>query len=176
MTELVRGDRFQELFASFRSTAQRLETRDRYNSPVEREPLRRFLEGNPDPEWANRPWLHSVRQAAAEGRYFQRVRVVSLPLSDYARFGLHGAKANNAAGEDIRYLDRDTALGAGVPQLDVWCFDRSLSAILHFDDEDGSMLGAELIDDPGVVAEHRGWFDLARKLSVSREEFVKRVE
>lgn len=38
------------------------------------------------------------------------------------------------------------------------------------------MLGAELIDDPDVVAEHRGWFDLARKLSVSREEFVKRVE
>ncbi|MEU4836015.1 DUF6879 family protein [Streptosporangium sp. NPDC023615] len=175
MSELVRGDRFQELFASFRSTAQRLETRDRYNSPVEQEPLRRFLEGSPDPEWANRPWLHSIRRAAVEGRFFQRVRVVSLPLSDYARFGLHGAAANNAAGEDIRYLDRDTALGAGIPSLDVWCFDRSLSAVLHFD-EDGSMLGAELIDAPEVVAEHLGWFDLARKLSVSREEFAKRVE
>ncbi|GAA3089642.1 DUF6879 family protein [Streptosporangium carneum] len=175
MTELVRGDRFQELFTFFRSTAQRLETRDHYNSPVEQEPLRRFLEGNPDPEWANRPWLHSVRQAATEGRLFQRVRIVSLPLSGYARFGLHGAKANNAAGEDIRYLDRDAALKANIPQFDVWCFDRSLSAVLHFGEEDGALLGAELIDDPVVVAEHCRWFDLARKLSVSREEFAKRV-
>ncbi|MEV6863757.1 DUF6879 family protein [Streptosporangium subroseum] len=173
--ELVRGDRFQELFTSFRSTAQRLEMRDRYNSPVEQEPLRRFLEGNPDPEWADRPWLHSVRQAAAEGRFFQRVRIVSLPLSDYACFGLYGAKANNAAGEEIRYLDRDTALKANIPQFDAWCFDRSLSAVLHFSEEDGSLLGAELIDDPAVVAEHCRWFDLARELSVSREEFAKRV-
>ncbi|WP_214103875.1 DUF6879 family protein [Acrocarpospora catenulata] len=175
MPELVRGERFQELFTSFRSTAQRLEMRDWYNSPVEREPLRRFLDGNPDPEWARRPWLQAIRAATAEGRRFQRVRIVSLPLSDYARFGLYGAQANNRAGEDIRYLDREAAIKAGIPQFDVWCFDRTLSAVLHFDAEDGSLLGAELIDDSALVTEHCRWFDLAWTLSTSRDEFAARV-
>lgn len=50
-----------------------------------------------------------IREAAAQGRQFSRVRVVSLPLTDYSRFGLFCSKHTNIAGEDIRYLRREAA-------------------------------------------------------------------
>ena len=43
------------------------------------------------------------------GTRFARVRVVSLPLTDYSRFGVWCAQYTNGAGEDIRYLTRDQA-------------------------------------------------------------------
>jgi hypothetical protein len=58
-----------------------------------------------------RNWLDMLRVAASEGRWFARVRVVSLPLTDYSRFGVWCAQFTNEAGEDIRYLVRDDAQG-----------------------------------------------------------------
>jgi hypothetical protein len=49
-------------------------------------------------------WLVMLRELAAQGRTFARVRVVSLPLSDYSRFGLWCAQFTNGANEVIRSL------------------------------------------------------------------------
>jgi hypothetical protein len=35
-----------------------------------------------------RSWLDMLAKATADGRRFARVRVVSLPLNDYSRFGV----------------------------------------------------------------------------------------
>jgi Family of unknown function (DUF6879) len=69
----------------------------------------KFLAGEPDDlEWSN-SWLDLVRTGRAEGRTFCRVRVVSIPLTDYSRFGLWVSQFTMAAGEDIRYIARDEA-------------------------------------------------------------------
>jgi hypothetical protein len=68
-------------------------------------------------------WLAMVRDAADEGRRFARVRVVSLPLSDYNRWSYVIAQHNIAAGEDIRYLERGEAEAVGLPGHDYWLFD-----------------------------------------------------
>jgi len=34
-------------------------------------------------------WLSMIRSATAGGRRFSRVRVVSVPLTDYSRFGVY---------------------------------------------------------------------------------------
>ncbi|MEV5572493.1 DUF6879 family protein [Spirillospora sp. NPDC052269] len=118
---LVSGTAFVELFRTFAHTARRLEVRDRYDSPSEHEPLRRFLAGEPkDMGWIQN-WTRDVGQAVADGKVFQRVRVVSVPLSDYARFGLDLSRHNIATGEDIRSVDRRDA--EGVPGFDYWVFD-----------------------------------------------------
>ena len=49
-------------------------------------------------------WLTMLREAIGEGRRFARVRVVSVPLTDYSRFGVWCAQFTGGAGEDIRYL------------------------------------------------------------------------
>jgi hypothetical protein len=169
---LISGEAFGELFSSFEHTAFRLEPRERYNSPGEQEPLRRFLAGEPDDLAWNRRWLDLMAEHAANGRIVSRVRVVSVPLSDYSRFGLYCAQYANQSGEDIRYLDRADA--SGLPDFDYWLFDSKRAARLHFDDDD-QMLGAEIITDPKVMVELSAARDGARHRSVSREEFVARL-
>jgi hypothetical protein len=145
--------------------------RDRYNSPAEAEPFRKFLAGEPDDLAWFTGWLDMIRAATTEGRRFARVRVVSLPLTDYCRFSLWGAQHNNAAGEDVRYLTRDQAGAASLPNHDYWLFDSRLLARMKFADDD-RFLGAEIIDDPAIIVQHNYWRDAAWHHAVRRDEFA----
>jgi len=156
------------LLHSFEHTAFRLEVRDRYDAPNEREPLRRFLAGDPDLAWFQN-WLNTIRAATAEGRRFMRVRVVSLSLTDYSRFGLWCSQHTNAAGEEIRYLRRDQA--EGLPDYDYWLFDSRKLALMHYDDAD-RFLGAEIVEEPATVVQHGYWRDAAWHRAVRRDEFA----
>lgn len=163
------GPEFGRLFRTFEHTAFRLETRDQYTSPNETEALRQFTAGEPvDMEWFQN-WLSMIRAAAAAGRRFSRVRVVSLPLTDYSRFGLYCAEYTNAAGEDIRYLRRDEE--SNLPDYDYWLFDSSTLVRMHFDDDE-NFLGGELIRDPAVVVKHNYWRDAAWHFAVRRDDFA----
>ncbi|MFR9726052.1 DUF6879 family protein [Streptomyces sp. MS19] len=130
------GDEFGRLFHSFEHTAFRLETRERYDVDHENDSLRKFLAKERDELPWMRDWLTMIRDATAQGRRFHRVRVVSLPLSDYSRFGVWCAQFTNGAGEDIRYLTRDRATAAGLPLHDYWLFDSHRLVRMHFDDSD----------------------------------------
>jgi hypothetical protein len=166
-------EEFDKLFETFEHTAFRLEVRDRYNAPNEVESLRRFLAGEPEDleDGGFQDWLDQVQAATAEGRRFSRVRVVSLPLTDYSRYGIAYAQFTNAAGDDIRYLTRDRARGIGLPDHDYWLFDSRKIARLHFDEED-HLLGVEVIEDPAAVVQHNYWRDAARHWAVRRDDFA----
>lgn len=110
-----------------------------------------------------------IRQATAEGRRFARVRVVSLPLSDYSRFGIFCSRHTNAAGEDIRYLTRDQA--TDLPDYDYWLFDSRKLVRMHFGD-DMTFLGGEVVTDPAVVVQHSYWRDAAWHRAVRRDDFA----
>lgn len=141
--------------------------RERYNAQREVESFRRFLDGEPDNlEWAE-SWLSMVRKATTAGRRFSRVRVVSIPLSDYSRFSLRASQFTNAAGEDIRYVNRDAANDAQLPNHDYWLFDSRKLAMMHFSEHD-RFLGAEIIEDPTM---HNYWRDVAWHCAVRRDDF-----
>jgi len=114
-------------------------------------------------------WLTMIREATAAGRRFSRVRVVSTPLTDYSRFGLFCAEHTNAAGEDIRYLDRDHA--GDLPDYDYWLFDSRRLVKMRFDDDE-TFLGAEVIEDPVAIVEHNYWRDAAWHRAVRRDDFA----
>jgi hypothetical protein len=114
-------------------------------------------------------WLSMIRAATAEGRRFSRVRVVSVPLTDYSRFGVFCSQSTNAAGEDIRYLPRDQA--RELPGYDYWLFDSRLLVRMHFGEED-RFLGGEVISDPAVIVQHGYWRDAARHHAVGRDDFA----
>jgi hypothetical protein len=169
---LLRDEEFDRLFDTFEHTAFRLEVRDRYNEPYEAESLQKFLAG--EPEYIDdsfQDWLDLVQAATAEGRRFSRVRVVSLPLTDYSRYGIAYARFTNAAGDDIRYLTRDRAREIGLPDHDYWLFDSRKIARLHFDDDD-HLLGVEVIEDPAALVQHNYWRDAARHWAVRRDDFA----
>ncbi|MBB4910683.1 DUF6879 family protein [Actinophytocola algeriensis] len=157
------------MFREFEHTAFRLETRDEYKSDNETVALRQFVAGaDVDMGWFDN-WLSMIRQATAEGRQFSRVRVVSLPLTDYSRFGVFCSAYTNAAGEDIRYLPRDQA--ADLPDYDYWLFDSRKLVRMLFDDAE-NFLGAEVIDDPVEVVAHNYYRDAAWHRAVTRGDFA----
>lgn len=116
-------------------------------------------------------WLDLVREASATGRRFTRVRVVTVPLTDYSRFGVWCAQFTSGAGEDIRYLAREQADATGLPEHDYWLFDSKTLVRMNFDDSD-AFLGSELIDDPAVVVQHNCWRDAAWHHAIRRDDFV----
>jgi hypothetical protein len=116
-------------------------------------------------------WLDMLREADAEGRRFARVRVVSLPLNDYSRFGVWCAQFTNAAGEDIRYLVRDDADAAGLPDHDYWLFDSRKLVRMHFDDQD-RFLGGEVIEGPTEIVQANYWRDAAWHKAARRDDFA----
>jgi hypothetical protein len=128
-----------------------------------------FIAGEPvDLDWFQN-WLGMIREATAAGRRFSRVRVVSIPLTDYSRFGLFCSEHTNAAGEDIRYLRRDAA--ADLPDYDYWLFDSRKLVRMHFDEEE-NFLGGELIEDPAVIVQHNYWRDAAWHYAMRRDDFA----
>ncbi|TCC21201.1 hypothetical protein E0H58_25560 [Kribbella speibonae] len=160
-----------ELLNSFEHTAFRLEVRDRYNEPEESEPLARYMAGDrAQPAWLGE-WVDLVRDATATGHRFARVRVVTVPLTDYSRFGLWCSEFTTRAGEDIRYLPRDQADAADVPDHDYWLFDSSTLVRMNFDNED-RFLGTELIRDPAEIVQHNYWRDAAWHEAVRRDDFA----
>jgi len=172
VTHLIRpGLDFRDLFRAFEHTAFRLEARDHYDAPYENESLRKFLSGKPDDLPWMQAWLTLLRDLTAEGRRVARVRVVSMPLTDYSRFGVWCAQFTNSAGEDIRYLPRDLAAAEGVPSHDYWLFDSRTLVKMHFDDED-RFLGGEATGDPAVIVQHNYWRDAAWHRAMRRDDFA----
>ena len=168
---MITGDDFGRLFQAFEHTAFRLEVRDRYDSPIENEALRKYLAGEPDElDWFQ-DWLSLIRTATKAGKRFSRVRVVTLPLTDYSRFGVWCAQYTNAAGEDIRYLTRDEADAEGLPNYDYWLFDSRQLVCMHYDEAD-QFQGAELLEDPAEIVQHNYWRDVAWHRAVRRDDFA----
>jgi hypothetical protein len=120
-------------------------------------------------------WLNMVREATAEGRLFSRVRVVSIPLTEYTRFSMWISGYTREAGDDIRYLTRDQAEAAALPKHDYWLFDSRKLVMMHFS-EDDRFVGAEVVDNPSVIVKHNYWRDAACHHAVVRDEFVTKYE
>lgn len=151
------GPEFAALFTGFEHSAWRLETHPSYEVSEEAEAFARFVEtGEVDVSYLA-GWLAGVRTATAAGKRFERVRIVTVPPTDYLRFEMAVAVHNTAAGEDIRTLTEREARSLGLPRLhDFWIFDDKWVAILHFSPT-GRLLDAEVSDDPDTLAQHQEW-------------------
>ena len=172
MSHLLSGEEFWQMFLSFEHTAFRLETRDSYDEPVEVEPYRRFLTGEPaDNSWFM-DYYRLVQGWVATGRRVERVRVVTEPHSDYVRWSLGVAVLATEAGEDIRYLPRTRAAQLDLPDEDYWLFDSRRAARLHFGDGD-QRVGVKLLEDPTAVARRCQWRDLAWHHAVPFAEYTR---
>ena len=161
---------FERLVESFTASAWRLEIQGTYDEPEEREPLRRFLAGEPpDHEWMT-DWFEWVAELTSQGRRMGRVRVLTEPLTDYLRFELSFTGPAVDAGEDIRVLSESAARELALPRDDFWLFDDRLVAVLRFGDT--GVDSVEVIDDPPVVARYRAIQRRAQGAAVPYREWA----
>ncbi|MGV9677761.1 DUF6879 family protein [Nocardia sp. NPDC003482] len=151
--KLIQGEDFVDLFREGDwQRAFHLETQDEYRVADEREPFRKFLDGEPDDyEWC-RSWDDLIRDVTSRGKQVHRVRLVSIPHVNYTRFGLTIAPLNIEAGEEIKWLPRPLVDPAALARDDYWLFDDRLVVFVSFKD-DGDFGGFAVTEDP-VIAAH----------------------
>lgn len=147
--QLLTDDQFDRLFTDCKRDAFHLEVRDTYAVSTEFEPLQRFLAGETaDPSYAIREWITLIQSMTRRGVAVSRVRVVSVPHSDYQRWLFAVTASNVAAGEDIRYVQRSHA--GEVPPDDWWLIDDEAVAF-NTVDQDGRSQRAAMTTDPRIV-------------------------
>lgn len=160
----ISEDEFLEQVRSFDRTAFHFEAQPAYVIGIERADLERFLAGSPvQPTDSGlwRPWLERLARLRSEGRRIGRVRVLEEPPTDYQRWLIWATPWNEAAGEEIGYMPRSRAERIGLPlDHDWWLLDRSRVLITRFT-PDGEIREKILTDEPGDVARHLAWSDLA---------------
>ncbi|MER5629495.1 DUF6879 family protein [Streptomyces nitrosporeus] len=150
MSPLIPFEETTHLFTDFQHTAFRLETRRGYATDRAGARFQAFMRGiDPQPE-PEHPWNVNVREKAAEGARFSRIRIIDEPPTDGQRFLMATAAGNVAAGEDIRVLPRAAAERLALPDYDLWLFDSRTLVRMHIDDTDLTV-GVELINDPEQV-------------------------
>ncbi|WP_290055680.1 DUF6879 family protein [Amycolatopsis solani] len=148
------GEGFAELLRGFERSAWRWECQGTYPDPAEREPMQAWRDGRLDAEFMTE-WLAQIRRLRAAGQVFERVRMLTEPLTEYLRWMISLTPLNVEAGEDIRWIAERDARQLDVPAYDFYLFDDRIVARLHFDET--GVAGVELSDEPGTVAEHRRW-------------------
>lgn len=100
-----------------------------------------------------------------------RVRVVTVPHSDYTRWGLTVAPLNIEAGEDIRLLPRHRAAAIDFPSDDYWLFDDERVVFTVFED-DGRFAGGMETFDPEIIEQCRKVHQQVWRLAIPRSEYV----
>lgn len=173
MPELISGEAFGALFRDFESSAWRWEAQGTYNQPDEVEPWQRWRDGIPvlqDLDWL-RPWLDEIQAATKSGKVFQRVRMLTEPLTEYLRWQMEVTPANLAAGEEISLVTQAAAARLGLPEHDFWIFDHAKVAVLHYGPE--GLIGAEIVTEPATVARYEQWRKIACAEAVPYDDFVK---
>jgi hypothetical protein len=152
--------------------AWHLEMKDAYQVEKEDQPFRRFIDGEPDDyEW-HAGWIRLVREVTDAGVAVQRARIVTVPHSDYTRWGLVVAPTNIEAGEDIRYLPRYLAEDVDFPREDYWLFDDDVLVLSIFSD-DGRTGGFAREADRDLTAHCRAVRDQVWSRAIPYAEYVR---
>jgi hypothetical protein len=175
MSSRITQDEFNRLLATFGRSAFRLETQPAYALGYERADFDRFLAGAPVPppelDWW-RPWLDQIASLTGEGKTVSRVRVLTEPPTDYQRWEVWGARWNAEAGERVGYMRQSHAERIGLPlDHDWWLLDDERLIIMRYNSV-GEIDIKELTTDPGTVAQHRDWRDLAVRNATTAEEIA----
>lgn len=161
-----------ELLDSVAMSSWRWEAQGDY-SVIDADLLHRWRAGLGRDHEAQRPWVTYIQGLRARGIPFQRVRMLTDPLTEYLRCQLDVSDSNIAAGEDIRWVSEATARALGMPPYDFYIVDNALVAQLVFDST-GMLGGLRLSRDPEVLAQHRRWRDVIWPHAIPHQEYIAR--
>ncbi|MEU7631855.1 DUF6879 family protein [Nocardia sp. NPDC049220] len=141
---------YARFFRAARISAVHVEVQDAYRVPDEYEPLLRWRRTREIVETdGGRQWCAMVAETVSRGVKVARVRVVTVPHTEYTQWLLDACATNVAAGEQIRWLPRH--LAAAVPSDDYWLFDNETVAF-NTVDADGDAVGLAVTTDPAIAA------------------------
>lgn len=155
-----------KLVRGYKRSACRLETLQEYRVPQEVERLAAYLEGRAMP-----PRREGLPEPVPAGKWFGRLHIVDLPLTDYLRFEFACYQDSVAAGYDVRIPRRDAHPGLADLNEDFLIVDDEIVLFIRYS-PDGQVVGREYSDDPGLVAKYTAQRDFVLAHAVPLDEFV----
>jgi hypothetical protein len=150
------NDLLDEQFQGFTTSSWRWECQGDY--AIDAAAMQRWRAGLPTDMSRKEPWLRTIRETVGAGKTFDRVRMLTEPITEYLRWLLEQTQSNVDAGEDIRWVQQSVASELGMPDYDFYLFDDARVAIMRFG-EDKLLAELEVLDDPDIVARHREFRD-----------------
>ena len=179
----VTSAEFDALFTSFEHTAYRLETLQAYDVSYETEPYHAFISGHPRPrDPSKNQWVSMISDAVGAGKVFQRVHVVTEPLTDYLRYELGWSYPPNVeAGEGSASLSRSRGVADVGPRRDpaalqdYWLFDSSDLWVMEYAD-DGRFLYIEQVTEPAAIVTAARRRDAALHYAIPYRDYMRRAE
>lgn len=164
------------LYRGITRRALRLETRQRYAVPWERETLAAWRRGEQEPVTPQMEGtLELLRKVTASGRSIGRVRFVELPLTEYSRHEFEVAyPLLTEVGEEITVLDR--ALHPEFDHLrdDFVIFDDT-SVMWYRYTADDVLTGYDYSEEPDVVQDRIAVIEEVHAAAVPYREFMARL-
>jgi hypothetical protein len=162
------------LFPTITRSSWRWECQGEYQ--VDTAKLDRWRRGEPFEETqASLRWHAFIRGLRDRGIPFERVRMLTEPLTEYLEWMLGITYRNVEAGEDIRWVGEHRARELNMPGYDFYLIDDERVAIMRFD-RDKVLSDLELVDDPDTVARHRAYRDAVWPLAIRHNDYLARAE
>ncbi|MFF0495688.1 DUF6879 family protein [Nocardia aobensis] len=169
--ELAGEGIYAKFFRNAQRSAVHVEVQDVYEVPDEYEPLVRWRETGEILETdGGREWCALVAETVARGVNVARVRVVTVPHTEYSNWLLDACAPNIAAGEQIRYLPRH--LVDDLPADDFWLFDGETVAFNTVDDNDAN-LGLAVTTDRAIAGVCADAWARLWAMGIDRDEYVR---
>lgn len=161
----------EDMLKVVRFSAVHLEMRDDYGWTDSAFLHWRATGKHPDDDPRDEAWRLVIGDAVARGVALRRLRVVSEPVSEYIRWEWEiTSQINVAAGENVRWLSRHTAVGLMLPAHDLWMFDHTSVRFAHH--TPGGELDSEVsVTDPATVAAVTAVFEAAWDRAIPHAEF-----
>ena len=169
MRKRLSVEEFGEQFSLVKQSSWRWECQGDY--PVDHESMRHWRANQVTNDPEDSEWVRYIRELRAASIPFERVRMVTEPLTDYLAWMLAITNSNIDAGEDIRWCKESVAHELGMPDYDFYIFDDNRVVIFHHDSEK-VFTHAEVIDDEASVAAHRALRDKVWPYAVRHREFL----
>src|SRR4051794_24745298 len=144
--------------------------RDSYGTAVEIPQVARWRAGEPDDLGWLADWCELMRRFHSDGKRCRRVKVVSLPLSEYQRWNHSVLGPIVESGEQISWADRREVSCLALPPSDFYLLDDKIVMFLHFTG-DGQANGYTVTDAPDVVELCRTSFQAVWEHSTPHYEF-----
>jgi hypothetical protein len=139
-----------DLFGSASVSLDHLELRDCYAVDAEDERYRWWREHRAELPREMHPWWDMTAATVARGVRIRRMRVVSVPVTEYIAFEHASAWQNVEAGEELRWLPRSQASDLLLPGNDFWLVDGE-RVLFNLFDGDGRPVGKQRTDDAEVA-------------------------
>lgn len=155
----------------------RLETLSMYQVPKDFIIFKTWKKDKSIVNKAFRDWFHLLEKTKKRQVTMQRVRIITLPLSEYLKYEVDVWKQSAKKGEQIFFLEsklyQELIKQLQLKPKDFWLFDNNRVILFHYNKK-GNFLKEELVQNKKTIKQYENFKEILLERSLPLKKFVKK--